>query len=188
MPSREKGRVVVWKDDQGYGFIAPDRGGGDVFLHIGEFRTRGRRPALGDIVSFEIEPGANGKSPRAVAVHLGDAPWSPAAVASVAASAFFLALALMAGWERAPFWILGVYGVMSLWAFFAYRFDKLRAGGDQRRVPESTLHAIELFGGWPGALVAREWYRHKTRKVSYRIVFWLIVIAHLVFWGWRLIA
>ena len=185
--ARDKGRVVTWKDDQGYGFIAPDKGGGDLFLHIREFRTRGRRPVEGDIVSFDAERGADGKW-RAVAVHLGDAPWSPTTVAFVAALAFLLTLSLMAGWGRAPVWVLGLYAVMSVWTFFAYRFDKLRAGGDKRRVPESTLHLLELFGGWPGALAAREWYRHKTRKVSYRIVFWLITLLHLVFWGWRLFA
>ncbi|WP_147463771.1 DUF1294 domain-containing protein, partial [Pseudomonas amygdali] len=38
------------------------------------------------------------------------------------------------------------------------------------------------LGGWPGALLAQQVFRHKTRKVSFQIVFWLIVLAHQVLW------
>ena len=50
-----------------------------------------------------------------------------------------------------------------------------------------TLHGLEAAGGWPGALVAQRVFRHKTRKRSFQIIFWLIVLAHLAFWGWRLV-
>lgn len=36
------------------------------------------------------------------------------------------------------------------------------------RTPENTLHVAELLGGWPGALVAQQLFRHKTRKISYQ--------------------
>jgi len=39
-----------------------------------------------------------------------------------------------------------------------------------------------LLGGWPGALLAQQRFRHKTRKLSYQAVFWLIVLLHQVFW------
>jgi uncharacterized membrane protein YsdA (DUF1294 family) len=45
-----------------------------------------------------------------------------------------------------------------------------------------VLHASELLGGWPGALVAQQVFRHKTRKLSYQSAFWLIVTLHLLFW------
>jgi len=48
-----------------------------------------------------------------------------------------------------------------------------------RRIPERTLHLLELFGGWPGSLLAQQWLRHKTLKASYRRVFWSIVGLHL---------
>jgi uncharacterized membrane protein YsdA (DUF1294 family) len=62
--------------------------------------------------------------------------------------------------------------------------DKARAEKEERRVPENTLHMLELLGGWPGALIAQQWLRHKTAKVSYQVIFWLIVMGHVVFWGW----
>jgi uncharacterized membrane protein YsdA (DUF1294 family) len=81
-------------------------------------------------------------------------------------------------------WILGTYVVVSLVTFATYAFDKRRAARGGRRVPERTLHGLELAGGWPGALVAAATFRHKTRKTSYRLVRATIVLLHLVAWGW----
>ncbi|SHM67104.1 Uncharacterized membrane protein YsdA, DUF1294 family [Pseudomonas asturiensis] len=75
-----------------------------------------------------------------------------------------------------------VIGVMSLLAFLLYRHDKLQAGKGGQRTPENVLHATELLGGWPGALLAQQVFRHKTRKVSFQVVFWLIVLVHQAFW------
>jgi uncharacterized membrane protein YsdA (DUF1294 family) len=41
---------------------------------------------------------------------------------------------------------------------------------------------MELVGGWPGALLAQQVFRHKTRKLSYQVVFWTIVVLHAVGW------
>ena len=49
--------------------------------------------------------------------------------------------------------------------------------------PEARLHLLELCGGWPGALVARQWLRHKTQKGSYRLRFWAIVWGQLLLLG-----
>lgn len=46
------------------------------------------------------------------------------------------------------------------------------------RVPENTLHLLALLGGWPGALYAQQTLRHKTQKTSFRIVFWMTVLAN----------
>jgi uncharacterized membrane protein YsdA (DUF1294 family) len=46
-------------------------------------------------------------------------------------------------------------------------------------VPESSLHLIELLGGWPGAYLAQQTMRHKTVKASYQVVYWLIVLLHV---------
>lgn len=76
-------------------------------------------------------------------------------------------------------WIpLGVLTAVSLFTYFAYRSDKARATRGEWRIPESTLHLCELFGGWPGAFIAQHQVRHKVSKVSYQIVFWMIVLLH----------
>ena len=77
---------------------------------------------------------------------------------------------------------LAAYGIVSVLAFFLYWSDKRKARTDSWRTPENVLHAVELAGGWPGALLAQQVFRHKTRKVSYQLLFWLIVLLHEVFW------
>lgn len=77
---------------------------------------------------------------------------------------------------------LSAYGIVSLLAFFLYWSDKRKARSERWRTPENVLHAVELAGGWPGALVAQQVFRHKTRKVSYQVLFWTIVLLHQVFW------
>lgn len=79
--------------------------------------------------------------------------------------------------------ILLIYLVMSLVAFAVYGWDKRRAGRGEWRVSERTLHGLELLGGWPGALVAQGFFRHKRRKLSFMVVYWLIVALHLSAWG-----
>ncbi|MCQ2045385.1 cold-shock DNA-binding domain-containing protein [Stutzerimonas stutzeri] len=77
---------------------------------------------------------------------------------------------------------LAIYAVASLLTFVLYWRDKHGALKDRWRTPETTLHFFELAGGWPGALVAQQVFRHKTRKLSYQLAFWLIVVLHQAFW------
>lgn len=49
-------------------------------------------------------------------------------------------------------------------AFLTFWIDKRAAIHGERRVRESTLLLMALFGGSAGALVARQVFRHKTRK------------------------
>lgn len=55
MPAdRLHGTVVRWNADRGFGFIEPDGGGVETFVHIRAFARRELKPAPGDRVSFEI--------------------------------------------------------------------------------------------------------------------------------------
>lgn len=74
--------------------------------------------------------------------------------------------------------LAGVPVAMSLFTFLSYRSDKRRAEAGEWRIPEATLHLAELAGGWPGAFLAQRSYRHKTAKLSFQVVFWLIVLLH----------
>lgn len=101
----------------------------------------------------------------------------------------FLVLCALPLFGSASWWLRGIspiplaaYGVLSLAALFLYWNDKRQARADQWRTPENVLHAVELAGGWPGALLAQQLFRHKTRKVSFQLVFWIIVLLHQVFW------
>ena len=80
--------------------------------------------------------------------------------------------------------VLLVYAIMSAVAFAFYWRDKRQAQRDRWRVPESTLHAIELLGGWFGAWLAQRTLRHKSSKPGYQLVFWTIVAVHAAAWVW----
>lgn len=77
---------------------------------------------------------------------------------------------------------LACYAVMSLVTFVTYLLDKRAAQRGRQRTPEATLHVLELLGGWPGAFLAQRLIRHKNAKLSYQIVFWLIVALHVAVW------
>ncbi|UTW07201.1 DUF1294 domain-containing protein [Pseudomonas benzenivorans] len=86
---------------------------------------------------------------------------------------------LFGGIEVLPYLAL-LYGLMSLVCFVAYYRDKQFAMRGARRTPEARLHLYELFGGWPGGLLAQRMIRHKNRKLGYQVRFWLIVLSHLL--------
>jgi uncharacterized membrane protein YsdA (DUF1294 family) len=75
--------------------------------------------------------------------------------------------------------IASVYALMSVITFVAYGIDKRRAERGKRRVPEQTLHVLELLGGWPGAALGQTFFRHKQQKLSYMFVFGVIVLLHV---------
>lgn len=78
-------------------------------------------------------------------------------------------------------------GVMSIITPVVYWMDKRRAVAGRWRVPERTLHGLEMLGGWPGGLMARRWLRHKTRKRGFLAVSWAIIAVHAAGWlaiGW----
>lgn len=106
------------------------------------------------------------------------------AVTWFAAAAYLLYLAFTRSGIRLPA-TLAIYLLAtvagSIVAFIAYGIDKRRAVRDKPRFSERTLHLMGALGGWPGAQVARQLFRHKTLKLSFRIVFFLIVTVHLGF-------
>ena len=68
--------------------------------------------------------------------------------------------------------------------FLVYAKDKRAARAYRWRTKESTLHTLALIGGWPGALIAQQVLRHKSRKNAFQFVFWATVIVNCGFFGW----
>jgi len=50
---RYKGKIITWNDDRGFGFIEQIGSSNKLFAHISSFAERKRRPAVGDIVTYE---------------------------------------------------------------------------------------------------------------------------------------
>jgi cold shock protein len=68
----QSGTVKFFNNDKGYGFIMPDDGGPDIFVHISAVQSSGL-PGLAENqkVTFETEPDKRGKGPKAVNLHVG---------------------------------------------------------------------------------------------------------------------
>ncbi|EPJ52750.1 MAG: cold-shock DNA-binding domain family protein [Osedax symbiont Rs2] len=71
------------------------------------------------------------------------------------------------------------YLFASVITFLAYARDKSAAKTGKWRIKEVTLQLFSLFGGWPGAIVAQKLLRHKSRKLSFQIIFWLMMSVNL---------
>lgn len=82
--------------------------------------------------------------------------------------------------QISPLWIAAIYVGMSLLTFIAYAVDKAAAQAQRWRTKESTLHLLALACGWPGALLAQQWLRHKSTKQAFRSVFWATVVLNVV--------
>lgn len=186
---RHQGKLTQWNDDKGFGFITPNGGSERVFVHIKSFQSRHRRPAEDVLLTYELQLDTNGRARAENVAFAGTA--RPAAVAQQGDSALPMALlgifvlALTAACVRGalPLAVLGFYAVASLLAFVMYLWDKISAESGKWRTPENTLHLFGLIGGWPGALLAQRRYRHKTRKLSFRRVFWMTVALNCVALG-----
>lgn len=185
---RYQGKITDWKDDQGFGFISPNGGGEQVFVHIKSFAKKHRRPADLELVTYEITSDSKGRIQAENVMFVGDQQSSvtvPDNNCALYIIAVFLIFILVLYYtSKLDSAVLGLYGGTSLIAFCAYALDKSAARKDQWRIKESTLHLFALLGGWPGALLAQKLLRHKSRKQSFRTMFWFTVILNcgVLYW------
>jgi len=187
---RLQGTITKWKDEQGFGFIAPSDGGPQVFVHIKSFVSGRRRPVENDVVHYETASDGQGRIRAVNVVFEGGIVPKEAGVGvtPLVFPALFLVLvagAVLVG--RLPVEVLAVDLVASVIAFTVYDSDKRAAMRGSWRTAESTLHFVALMGGWPGAFVAQRVLRHKSSKVSFLTVFWLTVMLNVGAHLWLLI-
>jgi cold shock CspA family protein len=74
---RFEGTLVKWNDDRGYGFIAPNQKGAEIFVHISAFPKDSRRPRHGELLSFEVVINDKGMSRASDVRFVGDHPEPP---------------------------------------------------------------------------------------------------------------
>jgi CspA family cold shock protein len=67
IPMAMAGIVKFFNAERGYGFIKPDDGARDVFVHITAVERAGLKSLNeGQRISFDVEPDKKGKGPKAV--------------------------------------------------------------------------------------------------------------------------
>jgi cold shock CspA family protein len=55
MLAYQKGKLISWNDDRGFGFIEPENKAKKIFLHISALKKHGRRPREGDIIYYQLD-------------------------------------------------------------------------------------------------------------------------------------
>ncbi|MFN7055287.1 DUF1294 domain-containing protein [Hyphomonas sp.] len=186
---RRIGRLSGWNGARGFGFLKPEDGGPDAFAHVNAFARDDRlieeghaytyletRDEAGRLRASDIRPVRPEVTPPN--------PWLkfaergarllviPAFAVLVIALATYPSIAISPNW-----WI--VYGVASLACFIGYALDKRAAEHRNWRVSETILLLVGVVGGWPGAILAQEIFRHKTKKISFRTLFWMSVAVNM---------
>ena len=186
---RFEGKLSVWNDERGFGYIEPKLGGEKIFLHVSVWPRNSGRPQLHQLLSFEVELTSKGKRAKTIQLVLtrqaslkseraNNAQWGTATLFVL--PLFLIAYAVIAIVWKPSIWIAGAYALLSLVTFLAYAIDKSAATRGSWRISEQSLHALALFGGWPGALVAQQVLRHKSAKQDFRSVFWATVLINIV--------
>ena len=64
-----RGKIKMYSEERGFGFIKPDDGGDDVFFHVTALRE-GDEITVGKAVTFEIGIDAKSGKSKAVSVDL----------------------------------------------------------------------------------------------------------------------
>jgi uncharacterized membrane protein YsdA (DUF1294 family)/cold shock CspA family protein len=185
---RFEGTLKSWTDDRGFGFIEPDQGGAEVFVHIKTIVNLQGRPQVGQRFGFEIELGPQGKKRAAKVLPLrqtrpvvtqrnSPTQWGTATLFVI--PAFLLLYVAVAALWRPPAGLALYYLVVSFITFAAYALDKAAAARRDQRTPEKALHLLALAGGWPGALLAQQYLRHKSAKLEFRSIFWVTAALNI---------
>ena len=186
---RIEGNLTSWNDERGFGRIESRQGGEPIFVHISAWPRGSGRPQLYQPVTFEVELGPKGK--RATNIQLvqmrrpmrqseraSRAQWGTATLFAI--PAFLVVYLVVAVLWKPPLWVAALYAGLSAATFIAYAADKSAASRGAWRTPETTLHALALAGGWPGALLAQQFLRHKSTKRPFRQAFWATALLNVV--------
>lgn len=181
----QQGVIHTWHEKKGYGFIRHHSG--DYFFHIRAFHYHHRRPQVGDEVAFILaEQGEKRFAERVLlwehraSIHENEAydrhdvsPFIVETIIYVFLDAlYFIILSFI-------FFPLAVSGfIISIMTFYLFWRDKHAARLGKFRVPEHTLYLASMLGGWPGALIARQLFRHKINNSHFIVFFWASIVIH----------
>ena len=174
-----QGYIVNFKKEKGYGFIRSDEQEENIFVHISKVKNS-ETLEQGQEVSFDIKKTERGL--LAVNVIAGAKQRSPYLIFGILSFLFVAVISVYLS-QKIDF-LLAYLIAINISTFLLYGYDKFISSGDKLRVPELNLQALALFGGSPSALVAQKFFRHKTIKSSFQLLYWSIVFIQIGFLVW----
>ncbi|MDO4895782.1 MAG: DUF1294 domain-containing protein [Moraxella sp.] len=202
---KHQGHIVKFDDKRGFGFIQFKAFDKELFFHIKGFKAH-RNPVIGEQVLFDVEADKQG---RPMAVNIQEAlsvakkqqeqeqrkqkqqaykarqerQEQKHGVLNLLcgfALIYFMVMTIMSLTSGVPNYLPFIYVVMSVISFVMYYQDKIKAQNSQWRTPESTLHFIDVLGGWIGATFAHKLLNHKTTKAQFRTIFYATIAIHVM--------
>ena len=179
-----KGKLTAWDDNKGYGFITPIGSQKKVFVHIKSFLDTRKRPKLGEVLLYNVSKDKNGKL-RAIDVNRENIENNQSEKHKInllnilLVLALFVILGLLVISSKLHPMIVLLYIGLSISTFITYAIDKSKSINNTYRISEKTLHMLSLLGGWPGAIIAQETLRHKSKKESFRSIFYMTIIFNI---------
>jgi uncharacterized membrane protein YsdA (DUF1294 family)/cold shock CspA family protein len=186
---RAKGKISSWNEEKGFGFITPGSGGKQLFVHIKAFSNRNRHPEINQLLTYALSTDKQGRPCAVKAILAGDLSSQKikpkkGTLSVIGAVIFLIIVGVSVLTAKIPPMIFAIYMVASLLSFIMYFFDKSAARKGAWRTQENTLHLLSLAGGWPGALIAQKKLHHKTKKQSFRYIFWITVLLNCGAFAW----
>ena len=201
---KRQGKIIKWDDAKGFGFILPQDSKKHIFVHIKSFANKSSRPSVNEDVTYTTFKDKDGKQSainvtRATDNLLKKKNFSLRSVSSQNSNfridyksahsigvfymifiLMFLAFLLYSFIHgKLPLSIIIFYGLIGVITYFAYSSDKSKAITEEYRTSEKSLHILSLIGGWMGAIIAQQRFRHKNKKSSFQILFWITVFFNI---------
>jgi len=191
---RVTGKLTQWNDDKGFGFITLNGQQSRIFIHIKAFGNRSRRPVINETITFTQSKDKQGRNCAVQACFADEAmkpkldrpPRRRSALGLLLILGFTAVIVAALFQQMLPYQIAPFYLIVSTFTFIAFGLDKSAARRGRWRTRESTLQLMALIGGWPGALLAQRWLRHKSKKTRFRITLWLMIVLNNIILLWLL--
>ena len=176
-----RGTISEWHDREGFGYISVENQEARIKFHLNDLGAHGRVPKVSERVHFKlIDDASDGL--KAVQIEKQMVFKSTFAIAiwfstTLAASVFILSY---------PPLLFFVYLTSSTIAYLIYALDKHAVRAGTWRIPSIVLYFLNLFGGWPGALLAQSLLNYRHIGFVFNIFFWLTLLINFSVFCWTL--
>ena len=144
-----KGKITSWNEGKGFGFITPNEGDKQIFVHIKAFNNRKKIPAINQVVTFTLSTDKQGRACAEKVTRAGEVLSKKTKKGSSSFAVFVpIIFAVFVGvsalTNNIEFLIFPFYLAISLFTFILYAVDKSAAKKGAWRTQESTLHLFSF--------------------------------------------